>query len=194
MKIITLYNSQELKESFPDAYQRAYEDYRDNIDFIHWQEEILDSLKAVFEYSDILLRNWEIGAYHYSFVDYDLSDEVCNLSGARAFAWLENNLFSNLRISWYGEERKRLRKYGKYYYPSRIKPCPFTGACFDEDFLDSLRNDIKHGGTIEDAYHNLARTAQRLMEAELEGQQSEEYFLDFAWANEFCYTEDGVQV
>jgi hypothetical protein len=71
-----------------------------------------------------------------------------------------------------------------------IHPCPFTGVCFDEDFIESLLKDIKQGESLGDAYQNLALVAGKLMESEIEQVNSEENFLE----QEHLYTIDGRMV
>ena len=190
MKTITIYTPRELKEHCPENYQKAYEKYRDSHDdYLPFHiEEVMESLKEVFKHSGIILKDWSIYAWSYSCIDFNLDEDIGNLSGARAFAWLENNLLSDLRIPWTGEKRKNLRKYGRYYRPGRIKPCPFTGVCYDEDFLESLYNNIKSGMCIQDSYLDLANTARKLFEAEFEDVMSEEYFLECDYPH---YTETG---
>jgi hypothetical protein len=75
-----------------------------------------------------------------------------------------------------------------------IKPCPFTGYCADDDFLDELRKDIKEGSTVKEAFEALADKARRMLENELDAQQSEEYFKEHADANDYEFTEDGKHV
>ena len=188
MKTINIYTLQELKENFPDVYDKAYEKYTDSVEWLPHADEVMDSFKEVFKHSGIILKDWSIGAWHYSHVYFDLDEDIGNLSGARAFAWLENNLLSSLRIPWYGEKRKNLRKYGRYYRPGMIEPCPFTGCGFDEDFLESLYNNIKSGMCIQDSYSDLADVARKLLENEYENVTSEEYFLECDYPR---YTETG---
>ena len=191
MKTITVYTPQELKEDFPDGYDKAYQNYRDSVEWIPWMDEIIQSLKEVFSYSGIKLTNWEIGAWCYSHVSFDLDEDIGNLSGARALGWLENNLLSYLRIPWYGEKRNKVRKYGSEYHAGKIKPCPFTGFFADEDFINSLKEDLKDGGCIQDAYSNLADVAKELIEAENEYVMSEEYFLE---SEHLEYTQEGRKI
>ena len=188
MKTINIYTPQELKENFPDVYDKAYEKYRDSVEWIPWADEVMESLKAIFDKSGIKLVDWSIGAWNPSWISFDLDESIGNLSGARAIAWLENNLLSYLRIPWRGERRLRLRKYGKYYRPGMIEPCPFTGVCFDEDFLESLYKDIVDGMCIQDSYSDLADVACKLLENEYENVTSEEYFLECDYPH---YTETG---
>lgn len=189
MKTINIYTPSELKEENPDGFERAHEWYKNNYcGDIPWTGEIIDSLKAIFKASGLRLQNWEIDVNGYSFVQFDMEDNVEELSGNRALAWLENNLLGDLRIKWipYGRidkehyfksARATLSKYGQYYRPDMIHPCPFTGVCFDEDFIEFLQKSIKSGDTLKEAYENLASVASRLFEAEMNQAQSEEEFL-----------------
>lgn len=178
-KTIRVYSPQELKKHHPEGFERAWETFKnDEIIDIPWGGEIMDSLKATFKAAGIRLTDWEISTCSYSYVQFDMDSDVRDLSGPRAMAWLENNLLGDLRIPFKGSKRWELAKYGQYYRPGMIKPCPFTGVCFDEDMLESLQRDIKAGESLGYAFSNLANVAAKAMESEVEYLQSEEYFLE----------------
>lgn len=178
MKTVNVYSPDELKEVNPRGFERALERWRGQNDEIPWSDEIIGSLKAIFEASNIALRDYEISAFSYSHVSFDMGTDVKGLSGNRALAWLENNLLADLRIPFTGEKRWDLSKYGQGYRAGMIKPCPFTGYCADDDFIESLIEDIKAGETISEAYHSLAQKAGKMFESEAEYQNSEENFLE----------------
>lgn len=202
MKTIKVYTAAELKKKFPDAFDRALEHFQQDNDSIPWSEEIIDSLKAIFDRSGLRLRNYSIGAYCYSDLTVDMESDVANLSGNRALAWIENNLLADLRIpykpmfklwsdGWKPTvKRGELSKYGAYYRPGMIHPRPFTGVCFDEDFIEALLKAIKSGDTLKEAYTGLADVAQKLMESEVDYQNSEENFLE----QDYQFTKDGTRI
>jgi len=195
MKTIELYTAAELKAKHPVAFDRAFGQYKDSLDEIPWSDEIMDSLKAVYEAAGVRLRGYEInGLSGPSWVRFDMEQDVRDLQGVRGQAWLENNLFASLRIPFNGSQRWKLARYGQHYRPGMIKPGPFTGVCFDDDFLDSLNKSIRNGDTIGEAFENLANVAGNLRRIEWERQQEESYFLDHADANEYYYTKDGQRV
>lgn len=177
MRNIKVYKPSELKKKHPEGFERAHEWYINHNTEIPWSDEIIDSLKAVFEASGIRLRDWSIDVYGYSYVKFDMGD-AANLEGQRAMAWLENNLLEPLR-----ERRsfiQRVKKYDRWNDFTKygeIPSCPFTGVCFDEDYIESLFKSVKGGDSLEEAYSHLANVAARLFEAEIENQNSEEWFL-----------------
>jgi len=190
---VTTYTAAELKEQFPDGFKRAFRHYQNTFES-SWSDAIFDSLKAVLDAANIRLRDWSLGAYsqgNHIKIEFpgSYADEIAELSGPRAIAYLENNLFEPLRIPWKGKKRTDLRKYGKSYYAGLIKPCPLTGVCFDEDYLDALRKSVSQGDTLKHAFKGLADVYAKLAEAEIEYQSTEEYFIE---SNEDeCFTEDG---
>lgn len=202
MQTITVYSSIELKELDPDAFSRAYDKWvQDQYGFgLNWQDEIMDSLKAIFEYSDINLRDWEISDSSPSYVKFSMDNEVYELTGQRAIAWLENNLLGQFRYKdGIKHIKERIWKSECITNPARpdgafihkvgeLKSCPMTGVCFDEDFLESLQKDIRAGDSIGEAYKNLAQVASELFSAEWKQQTSEEEFLI---QDHLQYTEDG---
>jgi hypothetical protein len=187
---VKLYKFEELGEK---AKARALEDWKGKQTEIFWADETIDSLKALIKSAELKLKDWGIGAYSHSYVRLE-SFEGEDLTGKRALAWLENNLLAGLRIPYRGAKRWELARYGSYYRAGMIKPCPFTGYCADDDFLDELRKDIKEGSTVKEAFEALADKARRMLENELDAQQSEEYFKEHADANDYEFTEDGKHV
>lgn len=197
MKQVTIntYSASELKEVNLKGFERALDEYRNDAIEVFWSDEIMSSLKAVFNSTDgVYLKDysiqWDYPNQSWVRLKWNNNDAK-ELSGSRAMAWLENNLLSYLRIGFNSKDRWNLSKYGKYYRAGMIKPCPFTGICYDEDFLESLQNDIKSGETLESAFENLACKAGKLIKLEYEDQMSESYFIDHSDANQWTYDIDG---
>lgn len=215
-KTIKLYKLDELSY---DARARALRDYQERVASwdIPWQEETIESLKAVIEATaGVKLKDWSIGAYNRgNFLRVEFSqDEAAELSGPRAMAWLENNLLSGLRVSgaarFSDESPKntraertarfwRVRKGGQLDHDSigrrgltgTIPACPLTGYCMDDDYLEELQKSVKSGSTLKEAFQGLADVAMHALESECEYQQSEEAFKERADINEMEFNEDG---
>lgn len=176
MKRITVYKPSELKRIFPDAFERAWHDWAEDIDEIPWMDETIDSLKAIFKACRIQLLDWALGPYDYrNHVRFNMGD-AAELSGQRAVAWLENNLYGPMRIPWTGARRWKVLKYGEH--AGELPPCPLTGYCADDDFIDCLNRNVADGMTLQDSFSDLARECGRLLAAEAEDAVSEESFLE----------------
>ena len=197
-KTITTYSASELKEANYRGFEKALENWRGNSYEIFGSDEIIESLKALINASNLYLQDWSLSMYaHESYVRIDWpSDGASELTGQRALAWLENNLFDGLR-----EKRpfvKRVKQYSNKWYDftkhNQIPDCPFTGYFADDVYLESLIDDIKAGMSLEDVYNALADKCAELLYAEYEDQNSEEYFIDHADANEYQFTFDGTMV
>lgn len=128
---------------------------------IHAEEEIIDSRNALLE---LVSPN----------------DDILDLSGPRALAWLENHILSPLRIPWSGPERRRLARFGPYYRPGLVKPCPLTGVCYDEDLLSTLACTLRDGATVREAIQAFFHTARTLIAQEQENFESIEYATEVA--------------
>ena len=193
MREIKVYKFEELPEESKDL---AIKKWRDSNDEIFWQSEIFDSFKEVFKMSGIKIRDYSLGLYSRSIVKFDMEDQIGDLSGVRALAWLENNLLYKLRISRaeYLKKRKAYLSYGNEYRIGKLKPCPFTGVCYDETFLESLIEDLKSGSTIKEAYENLADTYEEVLQSEYDDQNSDSYIIDHLIANEYEFFENGERV
>ena len=75
-----------------------------------------------------------------------------------------------------------------------MKPCPFTGYCADEDYLESLVNDIKQGIDLKTAFKGLAAVYQRIIQNEIEYQNSDEYISEHLQINNYEFLEDGNEI
>lgn len=183
-KTITLYAYAELSSEAQASARKEFTRAVERYDEIPWSGEIMDSLKGTFKAAGIDLRDWSIGTCNPCYVKFAKFDAE-GARGARAMAWLENNLFAQFRIPWTGKRRRELAKYGSGYRPGLIDPCPVTGVCFDEDLFDSLRESVRTGDTLREAFEGLAGVAGRLMESEYEAQFSDEAFEQWREDQEF---------
>jgi hypothetical protein len=195
-KTINIYSFNELSQ---EAKEKAIEHYREGNTEIFWAEEILSSLKGLFDKCNgVSLKNYSLGECNlWIYVSFS-QEEAGELSGKRALAWVENNLLSNIRIpenslSLNGTRRK-LAQYGRYYRAGMIKCCPFTGYCADDDFLDSLLTDIKEGADLKTAFEGLASEYQKIINNEIKYQNSEEYIAENFDTNDCEFDEEGNQI
>lgn len=190
IKTIALYKFSELSE---ESKKRAIERYRESNDEIFWQDEIFDSMIKVFEKCDgVSLKDYSLGLCSYSYVKSEFRDDAtAELTGARALGWLENNLFSNLRMTRSQYLKNRKANFGYGYRVGKIPDCPLTGYCADHDFLEALTENVLSGKTLKDSFNSLADTYVKLLESENDSQNSEEYISEHFEANEYEFTEDG---
>jgi hypothetical protein len=193
MKTIKVYSYNELSK---ESKERALQDWNDENREIVWAEEIYKSFQEIFQQTvGLKLGNYSIGAYQHSWATVVFEhNEVKDFKGHRAITWIENNLLDHLRISYYGDRRKEVSKYGQWYRPGMIEPCPFTGYCFDDTLLNALQQSVKDGDTLEETFKGLANVVQKELEGEHEYQQSEEYFKDHAEANDYQFLENGMLI
>ena len=192
-------NIYQFSELSPEAQEYAIEHEREHIAYngeITWQGEIFDSFKAVFETAGITIKDYSLSmeAYRNNLKIRFNNEEAEGLNGPRAMAWLENNLFSKLRMPWQGKRRNDTRKYGKAYWPNYIPPCPLTGYCADENYLDELKKDIKSGMTLKDSFMDMVNVYSRLVENEYEYQTSDEGIKETIEANESEFDENGHMI
>lgn len=183
-----VYSARELS---PDALERAAEHYVTHLDCIPWQDETMDSLKACVSHAGFRIRDYSIGAHSHCSLELAGDDSILDLRGPRALAWFENHYLSLLRIPWAGPGRDTVRRYGYWYRPGMVRPCPFTGYCFDDDCIEHVGKRLKDGDTVREAFESLAPVVGKQWEGELDYLRSPEGFLDMAEANEWEFSEDG---
>lgn len=184
-RTVVTYKYDELSD---DAKTKAYEWWESGIndDWIAWQNENGESVEATISNAGLTLRDYSIDPYGYSTLEVAPFDGE-DLTGARAYAWLENNLLAPVRVPWQGHIHR------KYHYdkPGAVKSGPFTGYYLDDVCIAAVLDAIGAGYTLRDAFQSLAHTWARATRDVIEQEHSREYFEDtFAYEQE--YLEDGT--
>lgn len=167
----------------------------------------------LYRVAGLLVRGWQLGGRG-SYVDFTPWDVNADLSmtGARAMAWLENNVLGQLRNPWErGPKRRQQREYlvsgytywrGKgmhpsawnHYKPGHIEPCALTGEIYGDVALTSLvKGIVKDGMSVNDAllgvWHDLSSYADEAAEAYVSDEAIVEHLSDvgeyeFVWLPE----------
>ena len=166
------------------AFERALERYRQNVcDDPAWASEHRQSLDAV------------LAAFGSNPPHFDLATRADDIR--RSMAWVENNVLAPLRQSWVPlshPKRRSTSRYGSGYRPGQVKPCPFTGYCMDDAFLEYVTVSAKNGDSPADILRSLPDFADAAWNNELDDQASERAFLEAADANGWEFDESGRMV
>jgi len=182
-----LYTAAELKAKFPEAFEKALEAYREIAaqDNCAWSNEICASGRAVVAAAGLRLCDWSVDQsrpsesfYHIGgFGNDDDENATGDYTGRKAREWITRAFLPKYKFNW------------------RIKRspggCPFTGYCADDDCIDAIRDSIRNGETLREAFEGLAVVVAKQCASESEYEQTEAYFLEHADANSWEYTEEG---
>lgn len=189
VKTINAYTAQELKEKFPAAFEKAHREFTESQDEILWQDETVGSLLKLIKQAGYKVKDYSLGAYNRGNC-LRLEERPCDeLSGKRAFSWLENEVLKGLRIRYKSPERWKQSKYGNR--AGTVPDCPLTGYFADEVYLKALKENLRSGMSVKESLEDLESTCAKILEDELDAQNSEEYFLETSEANEYEYDERG---
>ena len=147
---VKIYSFDELSD---EAKERAHANWLNEGHEHFWAGEARDTIKAFESEFGVTIRNWRYDSSGYGYdIDFGgISDEVLELSGNRARAWIWNN-HGNVLLSpttrYYAKiDGKRIEAVGANSVRYRSKvfytrvydgTCPLTGVCFDCDALDPL--------------------------------------------------------
>jgi len=175
---ISVYQFNELSES---AKEKAIENHR-IYDEYSWSQEVLESVKEGLEHFGASLSNYSIDWNNINCSCWKVNfPEQSELSGVRLWKYLQNQ---GLLTYW--------NKYQKKTDKLLSGNCPFTGVCFDEDFLDNIRQFVKKPNKhttfkelLEDAVYNCFNAGCK----DFEYQQSDEAITETL--SEYEFTEDG---
>ena len=211
-----VYGIKHLKRYYPDGFKRAHEKYRETLDLSHVSDEMMDSLKGLFEAAGVKMADWSLGAYNRGNrikAEFRGDGDVAGLEGPRAMAWIENNILGPLRRPWglpapAASTKKYVngshssvynlddngRPLRRWYAPGSVPDCPFTGVCYDIDFLEDLQKSVKEGRTLKEAFEDLADLFMHNLEDEYDYQGEEAQFIEAADVNQWEYEKDGTMV
>ena len=212
----TVYTVDELA---PEALEKAHQNYTASGFEYAWLSEYHDSLKAFCDLFPVKLKDnsWSTWGYSYTDLEFMESDEIAELTGWRLATYIWTNYRAIWRGRWFGSfsrpaedppiyHRKlkrsthsvagRERYYEYHGLQLETQSCPFTGFCGDEDllapiweFLRHPRNDVSFAQLMESCADSLTKSVT----ADMEAQESLEYFIDHAQANEYGFTADGAR-
>ena len=164
----TYYTVRELQKHPGGGFVRALEDYaQQECAWQDWSDE-WGSLKALDDAVGYRRERY----WHW---DHNGLGAVADMTGRRAFAWLENVVLAPLRVKWLP-----IGKRGRYTRPGRVLDCPLTGFYMDEVILDDLRDSLRSGMSVGDAMLALEAKVQRVIDDELDYRTSEDAFIEKA--------------
>lgn len=178
----TYYSVRELQMHPGGGFGRAFDDYCQQE--CSWQDtsDEWGSLKALDQHVGYD-RSGRVYAYGGGLED------TADLTGRRAWAWLENSVLAPLRVRWLP-----IAKRGRYTRPGRVPDCPFTGYWVDEVLLDSLRDSLRAGMSVGDAMLALEGVVQKVCDDELDYRTTEEAFIEKAEDEGWEFLADGRRV
>jgi hypothetical protein len=187
----TVFTAAELKQHFPAGFVRALDDYaRDECTWADWSDEwnSLQALDDAVRYKRDH-RRW----YHR---DGGLGD-TAELTGKRAFAWLENVLLGPLRVPFgymgapgpLGVERRKHARYKER--PGTVPFAPLTGFYLDDVLIEELRIRFRNGESVGEAMGALGAVTEEVCNREMDYLTSEAAFLERSSEEGWEFTEDG---
>jgi len=180
-----LYTFDELNDK---AKAKALEKHNESFEFFGG-DEILETIKKGLEHFDFKLNNYSIdwtNANRSSWsiedqnIGYDEDGDVTELAQEDLAEYFKNN-------TYYCVYQKKIRN-------TFEGNCPFTGVCYDEDFLDPIRKfitkptNITFKELIDECIYNVLVAGEK----EYDYQTSEAYFIEDCEANDYEFYEDGT--
>ncbi len=167
---VTIYKFDELDAAIQ---QRVIERWREGDQFF-WGDEWRDSLNAFAKIAPIKVRNWSVG-YGDTYVTFDMDEDIADLSGGEAHAWLIQEGWAKLAAG---------------------QDCPFTGYCGDENLLDAIRTATNNPASdcppLRDIFKEALDGWAEGFEADLDYWHSEEAVREDIEANGYEFNANGT--
>lgn len=136
-----------------------------------WDSEWRGALSGAADALGFTVKDWSVGTCSHSYCTIDFDTEAADLSGVRAWKYLQNN---GVGIAI-------------------MDPCPFTGFCGDEALLDPLRAFL-----LKPDDTNLLGLFQKCVDSwvsawvsDMEYESSDEAITESIEANEVEFHENG---
>ena len=169
-----LFTAEELRRDHPAAFERAlaWHCQRESEDPA-WIDEHRESLASALRAIDDALPEDDIEGPR------------------RMMAWLENHVLGPLRIPWRGKRRWELARYGAFYRPGMVKPCPWTGYYTDDALLAEIVQGARNGERPADIRRRVEAKADQLWVDEIEHATHPDTFVETADANGWEFTQAG---
>lgn len=158
-----------------------------------------------FWYSERLKSFEEVKKYVYDSL-YDIQEEI---SGGRLVAWIQNNLSiywtdanriskhedGKIKNSYFAYKYDKCLKFrvSKVFKTNNLENCPFTGVCYDFDFLKPIIEFMKKPkkDTTNLDLVTWMPDYSEILERDYEYQTSEECILETIQANDYTFNESG---
>lgn len=181
----TVYLYDELSD---DAKETARNWFRQADDY-PWSSEFRESLEAFCNMAGITLHDWEYDGYSYNYTlrSDHFSEKENGLQGARLWSYV-HSCFDGYLI------RRKRYSIGKKSRVSNVlsheTECPFTGVCFDEDFLEPIRK-LDLSMTYEDVIRACLDSGFSAVVKDIEYFNSDEAVEEFIRRNEYEFTKNG---
>ena len=190
----------ELLELYPDAAERAHEDYLASGDYYAWGSDNEATLNAFAKLFPVEIISWSYGDYSgNNGVSWHhlCMDGIEDLRGIRLYKYLWNNYGDTLFPfkTYYHRTSGKKRRSKCLRYPGDGWG-DLTGYCRDGDILDPIykfmRNPIAaRDTTFEDILNDCVQSWAVACNQDVEESQSQEYFIDMARGNDWLFTKDG---
>ena len=202
MRTITnTFNVFRFDELSDEAKEKAIDDFRYDHDFA-WQEDIVESIRAIAKAMNCHASWYSYDGITYNVTfDFDFSDNIENLKGKRAYAYIYNNfLFPNRSAKTYWldniihcDGRKNWSRKSKLFFG--WDDCPFTGYCADYCFIEAWREwvkDFNKNSTVEDFIITVADKLGKEWTSDNEYQMSDEYIIEMFDIHDVEFLKDGT--
>lgn len=199
---IKIFNFDELNE---EVKSKAIKNYRNEYtcDQNPWADENSESIRKIAE---AINSSYEIDSYNHCFFTSDLDEEMLELKGKRAIAYVWNNFIEpNLKPKYicgckidgklyYGCVGK-----GSISYYSKVTKefnCPFTGYCADMLLWDAwvyFKDEVRKFNnemTVEAFINRVGYTVEKFLDDEDDWYDSDEYIIEEIEANNVEFYED----
>lgn len=206
-----------VNELSDEAKEKAHQSWLENRDRYDWMDENIDTLEAFCKLFGIEAQRYKLGTYSNVGIDMDdIDDKVLALSGIRLSAYIHNNFGKKLKKGKYRsikadgrhlnhpciEKRTTTLRDGtvKLWNTWRSKVifeddynCALTGYYMDNEILYHVYEQLSkfNDRTFEELLTDCIQQFEKAVNLDCEHQESMEYFLDEAEANEFEYTPNG---
>lgn len=190
----TVYKFDELSDSAKEKFTDEQRDFEAEF----WADEMYDCLKSAMKTMNISIDDYEIGIDGSGYINLSVDDDAEELEGVRAYTWIVNNLFADVRKNklYWIESNFDKQRYSNIESKDWMENCPFSGMCYDYTVKfawDYWCAELKSGlePSIRDFLDELETQYLKELSDEYDG-FGEDEARDVAEANNYEFLEEGT--
>ena len=185
-----VFSFNELSKEVQEKLIKKYREEQSESDIYFELEEVINSFKAIaihcgftFEYE------YNVG---YQYTKLTTSEEVDELIGVRAYAYVLNNYIEPNLI---GKFLKFIDDEVYYSKITKVMKYPFTGVCFDYALFEAFnrfKDSFTLNSTVGDFIYILENVMNKTIDSEIDSKTSDEYIADCLSADNYYFADGEI--
>lgn len=185
-----VFSFNELSKEVQEKLIKKYREEQSESDIYFELEEVINSFKAIAIHCGFTFEcEYNVG---YQYTKLTTSEEVDELIGVRAYAYVWNNYIEPNLI---GKFLKFIDDEVYYSKITKVMKYPFTGVCFDYVLFEAFnrfKDSFTLNSTVGDFISILEDVMNKTVDSEIDSKTSDEYIADCLSADNYYFADGEI--